>query len=612
MCGVVAGLSLGPPLDPAALDAATDALAGRGPDGRGVWLAPDGRVGLGHRRLAVRDLAGGAQPLLSADGALVAVVNGELYDEARLRAELTARGQRFSTRSDSELILQLYAAYGPDMLTRLRGEFAFVLWDARRRRLFAARDRFGVRPLVFARVGQAWWLASEVKALVAAGLRPRWSAPALAQGLALQYALPGTSLFAGVRSLGPGERLFIELSEDPSAEIEPRVERWWAPGEAPEDAPGVRAALADAVRERLSSDVPVACQLSGGLDSAAVAALAVEAGARPPAYTVCFERPPWDEAERAAAIAAHLGLEHRRVEVGERALVEELAGAVAAAEGLLINGHGLAKRRLARAMRQDGLRVVLTGEGADELALGYAFFHRQAGGPVAAGVHSALGPGLSLAALERGLGEAPAFLRAKASMGARVASTLTEAGRRWLSERDPAAALARAFDLPTLRRLSPVRREQRLWLELGLVSYVLRLVGDGAVTPEGVEDRPPFLDEAVRQAFAALPEAALLAGPMEKMPLRRAVADLLPEEVLRRPKQPFMAPSPRPGGPLLAALRERFAEGALPEVFDRAALLALVDRWPGLTPAQQVAWESALWLAASASALQERFGMEDA
>ncbi|MCB9742158.1 MAG: asparagine synthase (glutamine-hydrolyzing) [Alphaproteobacteria bacterium] len=605
MCGVVAALSFAGAVDPEALDAATDALARRGPDGRGTWS--EGRVGLGHRRLAVRDLAGGAQPIHL--GPLAAVVNGELYDEARLRAELEAQGRRLRSRSDSELVLHLYDLHGPDFLERLRGEFALLLWDGRRQRLLVARDRFGVRPLLYAQVGDALWFASEAKALFAAGLRPRWSGAGLAQCLSFQYLLPGQSLFAGVRSLGPGERLLIEITENRS----PRIEgaRWWAPELREGEAPGILEALEGAVVERLQADVPLACQLSGGLDSAAVAALAARAGARLPAYTVCFERPPWDESEQAAEIAEALGLEHRRVPVDEAALAEGLAETVAQGEGLLINGHAVAKRLLARQARADGVRVLLTGEGADELALGYAFLRGGSGGPVAAGVHSALGEPLPTPALAAGLGEVPALIRAKGALGARVRSTLSPAGRALCEREDPAARLAEAFDLPALRRLGPARRDQRLWLALGLPAYVLRLVGDGAVMPEGVEDRPPFLDDAVWRAFAALPESALLRGPLEKMALREALAGVLPEAVLSRPKQPFMAPGPEPGGPLLAALRARFAEGPLPGSFDRGALLALIARWGALSAAERVAWESTLWVAASASALQERYALED-
>ncbi|MCB9765436.1 MAG: asparagine synthase (glutamine-hydrolyzing) [Alphaproteobacteria bacterium] len=621
MCGLVAHLAQGAPPAYGLLSQVMHTLSHRGPDGEGRWRSVDGRVGLGHRRLAIVDVDGGAQPLVSPDGQVVAVVNGELYDEQALRRRLEAEGCRFSTRSDSELVVHLYQSHGVDFLRHLRGEFALVLWDARQRRLLAARDRFGVRPLLWARVGQTLWLASEVQALLRAGLRARWDEAALHQALHLQYLLPGQSLLQGVHSLPPGHALIADADGE-------RIVRWWTP-EIPEPSTArtpealarrVSALVDEAVRLRLRAEVPVAVQLSGGLDSSLVAASAAARGALLPAFTVAFDTPPWDERDHAAAVARHLGLAHHVVPVGEEALVEALPEAVAHTSGPLINAHAPAKWLLARQVRAAGYRVMLTGEGADELALGYAHFRYErsaeaeraalsAREQVTTGIHLPRGDTLPTEALARAFGAVPGFLAAKATLGWRVSTLLADDARQRWRQRDAAAAVVDAF---AGRRLpaDPVRRSQRLWLELGLPAYVLQVVGDPMMAAHGVEDRLPLLDHGLFEALAAAPVGWLIRDGVEKWPLREAARGRLPEAICARPKQPFMAPPMRPGGPLLRRAEAVFAADPLPGILDRVALLALVRRWPDLAHADRVAWDPALWMALSLGMLQKRYSVE--
>src|SRR5580704_11935669 len=207
MCGIVAIFSSSAPVDPAALRRATASLHHRGPDGRREWVDPSGRVGLAHTRLSIIDLEGGAQPLTNEDESVHAVVNGELYDFERQRAELEARGHRFRTRSDSEVLVHLYEEYGPRCVDHLRGEVAFVLWDARSRLLLAGRDRFGIKPLYYADDGKRLVLASEAKALFAAGVPAAWDPESVYQTISVGGPSQDRSLFADVRQLPAGHYL---------------------------------------------------------------------------------------------------------------------------------------------------------------------------------------------------------------------------------------------------------------------------------------------------------------------------------------------------------------------------------------------------------------------
>jgi asparagine synthase (glutamine-hydrolysing) len=345
-----------------------------------------GTVILGHRRLALVDRAGGGQPIASEDGAVVAVVNGELYDDRdTLRKRLELRGHRFATCSDSELLVHLFEEDGPEGVAELRGEFAFALWDRRDGALWLGRDPFGVKPLHYARIRNGVVAASEAKALFAFGVPAAWDGAAFLHAIHHQYLPPRRSLFAGVETVSPGTLVRI----DRNGRVEER--RYFAlPLLSEEDtspattfeerASLLRESLAASVRLRLRGEHDVAFALSGGLDSAAVVALArPHLGARRPAcFGVVFDRAPYDERDAMRVTARHLDVDLHEVEVDEASLLELLPASVRAAEGLASNGQLPAKLALARAIRAAGFPVVLTGEGADEALLGYAHLRAEA------------------------------------------------------------------------------------------------------------------------------------------------------------------------------------------------------------------------------------------
>ena len=300
MCGIVAIYSAREPIRTDAVQRATLRLTHRGPDGQQTWLSADRRVGLGHARLSIIDLATGAQPIAGEDEALQIVVNGEFYDFERTQRDLEGRGHRLRTRSDSEIALHLYEDHGTACLHRLRGEFAFALWDGPNDTLFAARDRFGIKPLYYAVHRGTLHLASEIKALLAAGVPARWDRAAFFQANHFLGTPPDRTFFEGIYPVPPGHYLLASGGQV-------RLIRYWdfdypaavdarAASPDAEYAERFRHALDEAIRLRLRADVPVGCYLSGGLDSCAVLGLAAAQRSEPiRAFTLTFDRADYDE-----------------------------------------------------------------------------------------------------------------------------------------------------------------------------------------------------------------------------------------------------------------------------------------------------------------------------
>jgi asparagine synthase (glutamine-hydrolysing) len=575
MCGVVgvAGARL-------PLERALDALAHRGPDGRGTWTSPE--CSLGHTRLAVVDPEGGAQPIVNEDGSIIAVVNGEIYGHHDLR------GHTLRSRCDAELLVHLYEEHGDDVVNVVRGELAFVLWDARRHRLLAGRDRFGIKPLVWSRLaGGGIALASEAKALFALGVAARWDHEAFFHAAHVQYTWPDRTLFEGVHQLEPGHVLAWHAGEL-------AIRRYYTP--RPSARP-VREALDEAVRLRLRADAPICTQLSGGLDSTSVAALA-----KTPCFTVAFTGGgEYDERVITAASADALGLPLHVVEVEAAALAHSWPDAVAHGEGLAINGHIVGKFLLSRAMRDAGYKVALTGEGADEVFAGYPHLRTDAG--VAITGHAA-SRGVMLPAEPAVHRDrfVPTWLVAKSQIGARVRSLLAPDLLHTYAGTDPVDAMLDRLDMPS----EPLRAAQTSWMRTGLATYILKTLGDSMEMRHSIEGRVPFLDHHVVEAALACSAAELAGTDIDKPVLRRAVAGLVPPHILARPKHPFLAPPLSRLAPALVqdTLRAHARGSAL---VDGAALIDILDRLPAMTADEQQRWDPALMLLLSASILETRY-----
>lgn len=646
MCGIFAEWRAAGRVCRRAASRALGTLADRGPDDEGLWIGPRENVLLGHRRLQIIGKRNARQPLSNEDGTLQCVVNGEFYGFEALRRRLTAGGHRFRSDTDSEILLHLYEEQGLDCLRALRGEFAWVLWDARQQRLLAARDRFGVKPLVYCQADDRLLLASAARALFAAGVPPAWDEDAFFHVSSLQYEPPSRTLFEGVQQLPPGHLLECSARgvrtwpywdlELPPQELPDAAAPHCASAEGHSIQEAVnecRAQLTEAVQVRLRSDAPVCFHLSGGLDSTTVLALGARLSGKPPtAFCVGFDVDGYDETAHAERTARELGAELHVVRLSAEMLSDHLEAAVVASEGLAINGHLPAKYLLHRAIRRAGFRVVLSGEGADEAFAGYGHLRidaarqaeskgdrdEQVGNARVAqvwkqditsrGMMLPVGGGLSLAALRRRLGFAPAFLEAKASLGLRMRRLLRRDFLARHADRDPFLELVRSPDAARqLDGRDAVRRSTWLWCKTALTNYILKTLGDGTEMPWGVEGRPPFLDHHLHEWLRGIRLDHLIRGPCEKFLLREAARAWIPADVQRRRKHPFDAPPqslfPRPHGgeALLDAMHSR----ALHEqpFFSPRRVGDLLRRLPNLPPQERQAWDPALMMVRSTLAL---------
>ena len=632
MCGLVALLAQGGSWERSALERATAALEHRGPDGSGVWVGGGGRAGLGHTRLSIIGLDNGAQPIASEDGRLHLVVNGEFYGYEAIRRDLEGRGHVFSTESDSEIALHLYEEMGSECLTHLRGEFALALWDEERETLWAARDRFGIKPLFYARERGVLYLASEVKALLAAGVPPAWDEESVFQQLFACFDCART-LFAGVRQVPPGHYLSARGGTL-------RLQRYWdvnypRKGAGMESGPGeciehLEHLLKEAVRLRLRADVPMACLLSGGLDSSAVLGLATDAAAAPRAFTVAFDHPAYNEEATARRTAGHLGAGFEAVAVSAADCADHFAASVRQGEALQANAHGVARLLLSRALRRAGYKTVLAGEGADELFAGYEFCRTALLRGKGAGRLGWLGLGAALLRprnpLERQVARvSPWLVRSSrllqltpavlAALGDKLEILLALLAPEFIQRhrgRDPYRAFFNAFDYRTqLAGREPVKQILYLWLKSLFVNY--NLAAERLDMAHGIEVRLPFLDHRLFEYGSRIPATLLAWKGSIKYPLREAARPYLTAEVYAGAKKPFLAPPAtlRAGNRLYELCQDTLRGPGLAQLpfFDPQAVAALLDRLPLLEDEERAALDPLILALTSLCVLQESYGL---
>ncbi len=557
-------------------------LAHRGPDGTGLYLDAGGRFGMVNTRLAIVDPEGGEQPISDESGRFWVMQNGEIYNYVELRAELAGLGHRFATTCDTEVIANAFAEWGPDCLERFNGDFAIAVWDSRERELFLARDRFGVRPLfLFERDGELLF-ASEIKALLRHPSTPRELDPrGLVESFVLWSISPERSAFRGVHELPPAHFLLLQ------ADGRRTMRRWWdlkLRRGAEADAGGrerggsnahaldelsaeLALLLEDSVRLRLRADVEVGGYLSGGLDSSITAALASKMlGGGLVAFGIGFDDERFDERRYQERIARELRTDLHRVTVGAREIADLFPRAILLAEQPSLRTALVPMLHLSALVREHPLKVVLTGEGADELFAGYDIFREAklrrfwARDPA-----SKLRPllfGRIHRYLQRDLAESGDIGRRFFALGLedtgdplyshRLRFRSSERILRLFSDQALSSALGGSAGPPERsleNRLPPefssfTALGQAQYLEIAsfFEGYLLHAQGDRMLMGNSVEGRFPYLDYRVAEFAARLSDSTKLSGLREKEILRRASAGMLPPEIGSRVKRPYRAP----------------------------------------------------------------------
>jgi asparagine synthase (glutamine-hydrolysing) len=598
MCGIAGFLDVtGAREAPGILERMTAAIQHRGPDGSGFYR--DAFARLGHRRLSIIDVAAGAQPMCNEDESLWIAYNGEVYNHAALRGPLQTAGHRYRTRCDTETILHAFEEYGPDCVSRLRGMFAFAVWDRNARRLFCARDRLGKKPFYYFWDGRWFVFASEIKALLEhPAISPAFDESLLSEYLAFGYISDERTLFAGIRKLMPGHWLMLDLAGDA-----PRLEtrQYWeipvAGAAEPRDEAAwiaeCRRRLEETVRLRLMSDVPLGMFLSGGLDSSAIAALLRrESGGAVKTFAVGYREAEFSELPYASHVARSIGTEHREVVVGMEEFFQALPRLIWHEDEPLVWPSSVSLYFVSKLAAED-VKVVLTGEGSDELFAGYgryAFYrwnerwlkrYRIVPGAARRAIRSMVAGSRLLSAGTRrklqhtflGLGESIESLYLDNFYSAWAAGEREALMRR--TGDSPYANFLRYWNQrpgPVLPRL--LFADQKTYL------LELLMKQDQMSMAASIESRVPFLDHEFVEFSTRVPDDLKLRNGSGKYIVKKAVEGLLPNEIIYRKKMGFPTPlrqwlmDPR-ADRLFARLTDR--NGILAEYCDTGRIAALIE-----------------------------------
>ena len=609
MCGIVG--YVGAKGEEAIVRRMADRIVHRGPDGHGYFT--DDHVALGARRLSIIDLAGSNQPIFNEDGSVVTVFNGEIYNYRDLRSLLQQKGHQLRTSGDTETLVHLYEEYGEAAVHLLRGMFGYAVWDRARRKLVLARDRVGIKPMYYAEAGGRLIFGSEIKSILAVpGVLPEIDPDALNAYLTFQYVPAPRTMLKGIRKLPAGHVLVWEDGET-------RIEQYWDvvydddPPPVSEEAAvrQLRALLEESVELHKISDVEVAVLLSGGIDSTAVTALMSRSGQRTRSFTVGFEGSTIGETSQARKVADHLGTEHHELLIG--ADIADVLPKLAwyqdepVADAAAVPTYYICKHA------SEFVKVVLTGEGGDELLGGYPryrWLHRSEGmlsTPVVGTVAAAIGGPVS-AILPSSAGA-----RARAVFGG---ASVADRHVRWIANMDDRLkAKLLSPDLANAASVRPVDAvsdwlaksgaattfsslmysDFKMWLPDNILTKMDRMS-----MAASVEGRVPILDHKVVEFAATLPYRLKLSGRQTKKLLRDAVKGLLDPALLARPKTAFRVPvSDWLRGPLSAMVHDTFASRTMRErgVFEGAGLDYLAASTNGHPdPAPATAIWNVLWL----------------
>jgi asparagine synthase (glutamine-hydrolysing) len=605
MCGICGVYNFGTkePVARDLLKRSTDAMAHRGPDDEGFHI--DGDCGLGNRRLSIIDLPGGHQPISNEDETIWITFNGEIYNHRELRPGLESRGHRFRTSTDTEAIVHLYEDYDLHCVDHLRGMFAFALWDSRRRRLLLARDRLGIKPVFYRLEPGRLFFASELRALSELAAAPFEIDPqSVYDFFGFRYVPAPRTFYRGVEKLLPGHLLLADANDVTTSAYWDVPDQEQASRRASEWADTVAETLRESVRLRLIADVPLGVFLSGGVDSSAVVAFMAELGHRPlRSFSVGFDEPGYSELPYAHQVASRFSTEHHELLVKPQDLATDLPHLIAFRNEPIAEATDIALYRISRLAAQS-VRVVLAGEGGDELFAGYSKYAFDS----LARLVSRLPGGFA-----RLLSRCLPYRRRRMQIALEKLSIRNEAERfatwfasfsrgersslfapEFLEQVDTehpgrvfAQVLGKGGDRSPLKRM--LYADLKIWLPDNLL-----LRGDQMTMAASIEERVPFLDHKLVELAARIPDSLLLRGLRTKALLKHALRSRLPAEILHRRKVGFTVPiGPWFRGPLKSFVSDLLlASGARThDYFDRVHMERFVrEHLDGVRDYQKQLW----------------------
>ncbi len=551
----------------------TKTLHHRGPDGYGYYIDLQKGLAMGHARLSIIDLHTGDQPLFSQDRQQVITVNGEFYDYKKIRTNLRLEGVAFTTKSDSEIALPLYKKHGLDFVQHLRGEFAFALYDAEQERLILVRDRFGIKPLFYHVHNRRIYWGSEIKSIFAhPKVERKFSAQALLHQL-MHTMVPGTSAFEGIHALQPGHMLIVQkhgngfdIQDHTYWDLDYPLEDERDLGKPAEYHIGqVQEKLLEALALRLEADVPVGCYLSGGIDSCSMLGLASSMQQSPvQAFTISFDNKDYDEAHIAKEMAERVKAVQEQIELSAGDLYgDNYVKTMWHSERTFYNTLGVAKWCMSKRVNECGYRVVVTGEGSDELFGGYPAFKRDMLKHGHKGKNkeeiasyrklmeetNKLFRGAILSedqvshpAMDDVCGFTPSWIQPWIQTLEIARPLLHDDVLAQLEGYDPIEAIAHAFDRDQITGRHPLDIVQYTWSKTMLECQILNWGGDRVDMANSMESRPAFLDHHVAEMAREIPPHERIHGNTEKWVLREAMKHILPEVLYKREKFAFMAP----------------------------------------------------------------------
>lgn len=631
MCGIISLYLKNKSVNLTELTESLIKLHHRGPDEKNYWISENKKVALGHARLSIIGLSNGSQPLRSKDHGIYAVVNGEFYNYKNIRRKYQAQGYKFSTETDSEIIIPLYLEYGTQLFEKLNGEFAFIIWDAKNNQMIAARDRFGIKPLFYSYNGDNLYIASEVKALLPLGIKAEWDNYALE---CIFKGVPSQSLscFKDINQIKPGH--FLRASKDTFEE-----KKYWdfrptdkeKSSNEKEYITHFKKKLSSAIKRRLVADVPVGFYLSGGIDSTALLALAFQHTNNLRAFNISFEDTNVDEGVFAKSVASHVGVNLSSVTVTQKDLADNFSNVIYHRESPVFQANGIAKYLLSKHTRDAGFKVVLTGEGADELLGGYPpikedlAYHLYAQGKkmllkklkenkfIAQGNYNSE----QLREVKSTLGFLPSYWKLSFDIGNVIEKCYSDFFREKAIQFNPMLDFIKSNFLKDLKKDHPINVSSHIFFKTFFPEFVLSYLADRVEMAHSIEGRVPFLDVNLVKFVQQVPINLKINGTKEKYILYEAVRDLIPQSIYHRNKHAIRAPSIKADSkqtltPMEELMLDTFHSYDFKDLhfLDQTRTINLFKEMKNVDRSQRMLYESALYLALSSYFLYKHFSLQ--